>query len=175
LIGIDAGCLPVILPWVDQGKLPNIGKLISRGCYADLRSVIPDVTPPAWTSLVTGRNPGKHGITCEFFKQSNSIDQKEIVSALDNKSKCIWDYVSGNGKTSIVINVPVTHPARRLKGVLIPGYLAPLDPVCYPVDALDELRRELGSYDIYSQSEIFPINQFSNSPIRVWGTACGWK
>ncbi len=154
MIGIDAGCLNILLPWIEQGKLPNIARLMNTGSYGDLRSVIPDVTPPAWTSLITGRNPGKHGITCEFFKQSNSGDQKEIVSALDNKSKCIWDYLSENGMSSIVINVPVTHPARKMNGVIIPGYLAPPDPVCYPGNALEKLRDQIGAYHIYSKSEV---------------------
>ncbi len=67
IIGVDAACLDIVEPWLEQGQLSHLRKLMAEGVYSKLRSVIPPVTPAAWTSLVTGKKPGKHGITFEFF------------------------------------------------------------------------------------------------------------
>ncbi|MGB2799009.1 MAG: alkaline phosphatase family protein [Dehalococcoidia bacterium] len=157
IIGLDGACWGIVMPWIEQGELPNLGKLLAEGVYSELRSVIPPMTPPAWTSLVTGKNPGKHGITFEFFKQKTGSFEREIVSALDNKEKCIWDYLSEHDMSSIVINVPVTHPARKMKGILIPGYMAPANPVCFPRDILDEFQQENRAYKVYTDSEVADV------------------
>ena len=158
IIGVDAACLDIVEPWLEQGQLPHLRKLMAEGVYSKLRSVIPPVTPAAWTSLVTGKNPGKHGITCEFFKQQDNSYQTEMVSALDNMEKCIWDYLSEHDLSSIVINVPVTHPAREIKGILIPGYMAPHNPVCFPPDILQEFEREKGAYKVYTDSDLADVS-----------------
>lgn len=152
VIGLDAACLGTLLPWIDEGELPCLGKFLGSGVHTELRSTIPPWTAPAWTSLITGKNPGKHGVF-DFFKPKGSR-QTELVSSLDNRAKAIWDYLSEAGKSSIVINVPITHPAQKIKGILIPGYLAPEPPVCYPPHILDELKRAVGEYRIYSKYEI---------------------
>ena len=47
---------------MEDGTLPNLARLAGRGGYAPLRSVLPPLSPAAWTSAVTGLNPGRHGI-----------------------------------------------------------------------------------------------------------------
>ena len=140
VIGLDAACFDNIMPWVEKGELPCLGRLLANGTYSELRSIIPPSTPPAWTSLFTGKNPGKHGIF-GFFKYSEDSYARKIVSSLDRRAKSVWEYLSEHGRTSIVINVPVTHPARKMKGILIPGFMAPDTPMCFPSGILQELAK----------------------------------
>lgn len=156
VIGLDAACLDIILPWVTQEHLPHLKKLLNNGFYSKLRSTIPPWTAPAWVSLITGKNPGKHGIF-DFFKRKDN-HELELVSSFDNKAKAIWDYLSEAGKSTIAINVPITHPARKINGIIIPGYLAPENPRCYPPDILKEVKRVLGEYKIYSKYEIQQVS-----------------
>jgi predicted AlkP superfamily phosphohydrolase/phosphomutase len=151
VIGLDAACLDILLPWVNKGELPYLRELLSNGVYSHLRSTIPPWTAPAWPSLVTGKNPGKHGIF-DFFKQRGN-HESELVSSTDNKAKTIWDYLSEAGKSAIVINVPITYPARKINGILIPGYMAPENPSCHPPNILQELKAVCGQYKIYSDYE----------------------
>lgn len=156
VIGLDAACLDIILPWVNKDEMPYLRELLSNGVYSHLRSTIPPWTAPAWPSLVTGKNPGKHGIF-DFFKQRDN-HESELVSSTDNKAKTIWDYLSEAGKSVIVINVPITHPARKINGILIPGYLAPENPSCHPPNILQELKEVYGQYKIYSEYEIEQVS-----------------
>jgi len=156
VIGLDAACLDTLLPWISKGELPCLEKLLGSGVYTELQSVIPPWTAPAWTSLITGKNPGKHGVF-DFFKPEGN-HQMELVSLLDNRAKAIWDYLSEAGKSSIVINVPITHPAKKINGILIPGYLAPEPPICYPPHILEEVKQAVGEYKIYSKYEIRQVS-----------------
>src|SRR5207237_517320 len=52
----------VLDPLFAQGKMPHLKALADQGVRAELRTVPHPLTPPAWTTLVTGRGPGGHGI-----------------------------------------------------------------------------------------------------------------
>ena len=49
--------------------------------------------------------------------------------------------------------MPLTHPAPEINGILVPGYLAPDDPSCFPPEILDELREACSGYNVYSSHE----------------------
>ena len=63
LFGIDGATYTVLDDLVRRGVMPYLGSFMERGVRASLMSTIPHLTPPAWTTLVTGRSPGVHGIT----------------------------------------------------------------------------------------------------------------
>lgn len=151
LIGVDAGDFRTIDPMLEAGELPNLRGLIEDGFRGTLSSSIPPWTPTAWTSLTTGKNPGKHGI---FDFKIPGTD--ELVDSTDIQTNAIWDYLSEAGESSIVVNVPVTYPAPEIDGVLVPGYLGPEadDAIAHPDGILDELQEEIGEYRIYKSDEV---------------------
>jgi predicted AlkP superfamily phosphohydrolase/phosphomutase len=151
VIGLDGVCLDILRPWIDRQELPHLKNLLCSGVYADLESTVPPYTAPAWTSMITGKNPGKHGVF-DFSKRRGEF-QTRLVSSLDNKAKTVWEHLSERGKKAIVINVPITHPARRIDGVVIPGLLAPSTPSCHPPHILEEVEQALGEYKVYSTYE----------------------
>ncbi|PYL64247.1 MAG: phosphodiesterase, partial [Verrucomicrobia bacterium] len=69
IIGLDAATWDLVGPWAAKGYLPNLSKLVDEGVSGKLQSAIPPLTPPAWTSFMTGQNPGKHGIFHFLEKQ----------------------------------------------------------------------------------------------------------
>lgn len=158
VVGLDGASLNYVLPWVKENQLPNIQRLFENKIIYNLETVLPPLTPPAWTTLVTGKNPGKHGIY-DFFKTKINTYEKELVSSLDISAKCIWDYASDAGFVSVVLNVPVTHPAKKINGVLIPGYLASEPPKCYPENIINKMKDKIGDYRIYDDSEIKHVNK----------------
>ena len=62
VVGLDAATFDLIQPFVDAGHMPTLARLMANGVRAPLRSTLPALTPPGWTSAATGRNPGKHNI-----------------------------------------------------------------------------------------------------------------
>ncbi len=63
-------------------------KLIEKGVFGPLESTIPPITPPAWTSMTTGKNPGKHGIP-GFIKVKYTSNgwSKSMYTSKDKTSK----------------------------------------------------------------------------------------
>ncbi len=112
-----------------------------RGCFSRLRSSIPPQTAPAWTSITTGVNPGKHGI---YYFYDFSTDPITIVNATKTSTPRIWDYVGRAEGRSVVVNVPVTYPAQRISGSMVSG-IPPWyfdEKSVYPERLLDKLKLE---------------------------------
>lgn len=128
VIGLDAACFDRIDPFLEHGDLPNLQKLLNRGGGTALETTTPPWTPSAWPSIVTGTEPRRHGIY-DFFNHGPDYEH-ELVSARDIQVPFLWEYLSERDRSSIVVNVPVTNPAHEFDGTLIPGYLAPENPIC---------------------------------------------
>ena len=135
-------------------SLPAITELRERGISCSLESTHPPWTGSAWPSMYTGTDPSHHGVF-GFFRYDTYPDEGELVSRLDVRRPALWDYLSSERVPSVVMNVPVTHPADPITGVLIPGYLAVEEEQGHPEEIRDELSNEIGeAYTIYSSGEI---------------------
>jgi predicted AlkP superfamily phosphohydrolase/phosphomutase len=120
VIGLDGASFELLGPWMDEGLLPNLSALVARGVSGGLESVIPPLTPPAWTSAVTGVNPGRHGVL-NFARPRFGGQLVDFYSALDRRAPALWDYLGAVGKRSIVLHLPATHPPLALDGLLVAG------------------------------------------------------
>lgn len=74
VIGLDGATVGLIGTWVKEGKLPNLAGLMRKGVYGRLESVPNMNSAPAWTSMMTGKNPGKHGIYYFYEKIFGTYD-----------------------------------------------------------------------------------------------------
>jgi predicted AlkP superfamily phosphohydrolase/phosphomutase len=62
VLGVD-GMDPVILRrMMDEGKMPNFARLAREGSFERLGTSTPPQSPVAWSTFVTGLDPGGHGI-----------------------------------------------------------------------------------------------------------------
>ncbi|SFS96645.1 alkaline phosphatase family protein [Halostagnicola kamekurae] len=148
VIGIDAGCLPVLQPVFDSGTAPTMQRLVEDGSSGPLESQIPPWTASAWPSMYTGKNPGKHGV---FDFLSFDGYEWDVVNSTHVRERAVWELLSENDVTSVVVNVPVTHPPRSFDGALVPGMTAPEDPDCHPNGVLEDIKAECGGYQVYPQ------------------------
>jgi predicted AlkP superfamily phosphohydrolase/phosphomutase len=62
VIGLDGVAWRLLEPLIEHGSMPRLASLRARGAWGTLDSTVPTYTPPAWTSAITGVNPGRHGI-----------------------------------------------------------------------------------------------------------------
>ncbi|ELY54810.1 alkaline phosphatase family protein, partial [Natronococcus jeotgali] len=145
VIGLDAGCRPILEPLFEAGVTPTLRGLFEAGTSGPLESQIPPWTASAWPSLYTGKNPGKHGVF--DFLSFDGYDWT-VVNATHVRERPVWELLSDHGRSSVVVNLPVTHPAREFDGALIPGMTAPEEPDCHPEGILEDVEKACGEYRI---------------------------
>lgn len=147
IIGLDGGTFDLIRPWADEGKLPNIARLMRSGASGNLKSTLPPMTFPAWNAFMTGQNPGKHGVF-DFMERRSGTYELEIMNAGHRKCETIWKIASRAGKRCAAIGVPVTYPPEEINGVMISGFDAPFldERIMYPRGLFNELKDNVGEY-----------------------------
>lgn len=146
VIGLDGATFDIIDPLIEQGRLPNLDSIIKGGVRGNLESTIPPLSPVAWTSFMTGKNPGKHGIL-DFFGRGTDSYNLKFYNAASRGEKPIWTLFSEAGKKVGVVNVPMTYPPDKVNGVMISGN-TPLYNIkfAHPPEIISELKRNIGGY-----------------------------
>jgi predicted AlkP superfamily phosphohydrolase/phosphomutase len=149
-IGLDGASFNVLDPLIDSGHLPNIAMLIAGGSRANLETTFPPITAVAWSSFMTGKNPGKHGIF-EFVRRDHRSNREMAVNASFRKGRAIWDILSDNGKQVIVHNFPCTYPPHEINGLMIADFMTPRgrSDFTYPESLLTELEQKFGDYRLH--------------------------
>jgi predicted AlkP superfamily phosphohydrolase/phosphomutase len=147
ILALDGGTFDVILPLVERGDLPNIGRLMERGSWGRLRSTIHPITPAAWTSFMTGLNPGRHGVY-DFVAPEGSGYGFRLTTALTCVEETLWSYLSRLDKRVIAVNLPFTYPPEKVNGVMISGLDAPMArrEIASPPEVYDTLVGKFGEY-----------------------------
>ena len=160
IIGLDGADFGLITPWVQAGKLPQLAALLEDGVHGALKSTVPPMSPPAWTSFMTGKNPGKHGIL-DFTARKPQSYEIEFVNARWRQADTIWKLLSTAGKRVCVLSVPMTYPPEKINGIMISGFDTPApggvaDPsAIHPTEVYDELVEKLGGYFISPNLKAF--------------------
>src|SRR5262245_2392257 len=130
--------------------MPRLQNLIASGARADLASVIPPLTPPAWTSLMTGRSPGNHSIF-DFlrFDFRSGGRQLRVFDSNDVSCPTIWSMLARQGLRTTVLNFPMTFPARGFLGSVVPGWVPwrHLRLACYPKTLYERLTTALPGFN----------------------------
>ena len=147
IIGLDGATFDLIKPWVEKGELPTFKNLMKEGVHGDLNSTIPPLTPPAWTSLVTGKNPGKHNIF-DFFKLNKNNYDRSIVTSMDKKSNSLWNILNNHNIKTGVLNLPFTYPPEKVNGFIVCGSesISIKSDFTYPKELKKELLRKIEKY-----------------------------
>jgi predicted AlkP superfamily phosphohydrolase/phosphomutase len=145
LIGVDGADWRLIEPWIEDGYLENFSESVKSGAKETLMSTIPPFTLPAWTSIFTGVNPGKHGITDNLIRIG-----KELIPASSHYRRVplLWKVLGRHGLKSIVLNDPATYPPEPINGVMVTGFLTPPNSNSYtfPPEMKDEVDKASGGY-----------------------------
>ena len=147
LIGLDCAEPSLVLErWRDE--LPTISGLMERGTYGRLTSVIPPITVPAWSCMMSSRTPGDLGVYGFRNRSDHTYDGGFIATSSAIEAPRLWDLVTRAGGSSIVLGVPGTYPPRPLKGVMVSCFLTPSleSRYTYPPALRDEIAEVVGEY-----------------------------
>jgi predicted AlkP superfamily phosphohydrolase/phosphomutase len=113
LIGLDAATPDLVERFMGEGSMPNLQGLAERGIYADnCLCPFPTITPPNWTTIMTGAMPGTHGIT-DFFVHLPGEPLDLIHPGLESQlrqAETIYEALERAGGSSILLNYPCTWP-----------------------------------------------------------------
>jgi predicted AlkP superfamily phosphohydrolase/phosphomutase len=140
LIGLDGTPCTLVEQFTQDGTMPNMARLRAAGSLLQMDTSIPDISSVAWTSFMTGANPGRHGIYGFLDVQPNSY-KIYFPSSRHIKSETLWAVANRAGKRAIVINVPSTYPAQPLDGILIAGFVAvDINKATYPASLVPRLQ-----------------------------------
>jgi predicted AlkP superfamily phosphohydrolase/phosphomutase len=139
VIGLDGLEPSIVESMLGRGELPNLAKIRQAGSYARLKTTYPAQTPVAWSSFVTGTNPGGHGIfdfisrdpetyqpdiaLSHFAPPKNILAQPRVVNR--RKGVPLWEPLSRAGVPSTVLRCPCTFPPETLHGKMLSGVGVP--------------------------------------------------
>lgn len=148
VIGLDCAAPELVF---GNDRLVNLRRLMARGCYGRLESVIPPITVPAWMCMATGQDPGSLGVYGFRNRSSRSYDGLTTVNSASITAPAIWDYLAPDGKRAVIIGVPPCYPPRAVNGISIGCFLTP-DPVrnefTYPPSVKTTLQELVGEYPV---------------------------
>lgn len=141
VIGLDAATMDLIEPWAADGQLPALARLIEEGVSARFISTPNMHSASAWTSILTGLGPGRHGLFV-FSDRNFQTGRQEFFKGGDRAGDTISSHLARHNLTSGLLNVPMTYPAEQNNtGFMISGLDAPAlnEQAFFPA----ELRREV--------------------------------
>lgn len=152
VIGLDGATWQLARPWAEAGHLPTFRRLMEEGAWGALESVLPPVTPAAWSSFATGLNLGKHGIF-DFVERPPDSYTPRLVNAHNRDGLPMWQLAGHSGRRVTVFNVPATYPPDRVPdgGLMVSGFLTPAHATdaSWPPEVQAELAQAVPSFTFY--------------------------
>ncbi len=178
VLGLDGLETSLVERYMSAGKLPNFAKLRETGCYRRLGTTAPAMTPVAWSSFLTGCNPGKHNVF-DFLTRDRNTYLPTLSSVqiggprktlklgkyriplgkpdvrLLRKGKPFWNILGEHGIFSNIIRMPITFPPEKFRGALLSAMSVP------------DLRGSQGTFSFYSTNGTTAEEHTGGEQIRV--------
>ncbi len=140
VVGLDGVPCSMVRRFIDAGVMPRLGEIARAGALGDMTVSLPEISSVSWSTFMTGKNPGEHGIF-GFTDLHPGTYTASFPSFRDLKTETIWDRIGRHKMRSVVINQPATYPARPIHGTLVSGFVAVhLEKSVFPARYLRTLR-----------------------------------
>ena len=148
VLGLDCAAPDVLF---NDQRLKNVRRLMARGVWGRLESIIPPITVPAWMCMATSQDPGSLGVYGFRNRANHTYGGLSFVNSSSISEPAIWDHLAGQGKHSIVMGLPPGYPPRPIKGMRIGCFLTPdtaKNEFTYPPELGHEIRTLVGDYPV---------------------------
>ena len=155
-IGLDAGDTDLIERWCQEGFLPNISQMRSRGTWARMQTTAEVVHVSAWPSIFTGAAPDEHGLYHAYVMQPG---QQSPARPRPDQSPVpfFWKILSDQGKKCIIMDAFMTCPLQNFNGTQIVEWGTWSwfsEPSITPESLKKEMQKKFGSYPAEDHSKI---------------------
>jgi predicted AlkP superfamily phosphohydrolase/phosphomutase len=174
---------------MEEGRLPRLREIYDSGSSGTLYSTVPPITPAAWTTFLTGKQPGRHGILdFEGYDVTTGRLRLNSTQRLQHVRN-LWQILSEKGLKVGSVNVPMTYPPVPVNGFVVTGFETPgpESEFAYPA----ELKREIlsrwpdptlrskwksGGDDAFRQNLDYVVNSFRQGVemTKTLGDRFGW-
>jgi predicted AlkP superfamily phosphohydrolase/phosphomutase len=147
IIGLDCAAPELVFDRY-ASDLPHITALRQRGLFGKLESVTPAITVPAWSCMVSGKDPGTLGIYGFRNRNDYAYNHLTVANSSAVHEDRLWDILSRYGRRSIVLGVPGTYPPSPINGEMVSCFLTPSaqEQYTYPAALAHEIARWVGDY-----------------------------
>ncbi|HUE87952.1 MAG TPA: alkaline phosphatase family protein [Vicinamibacterales bacterium] len=151
VLGIDGLDYDLTRELMDSGRLPNLAQLAQAGSIGPLQTTMPAQSPVAWSTFITGLQPGGHGIfdfvhrdpgTMQPFLSTTRTDEPRAMVSLGpwqlpllggrvqllREGQPFWEATESHGVETTLIRMPANFPpsgtaTRELSGMGTPDLL----------------------------------------------------
>lgn len=137
VLGLDGATWKLLNPLIERGYMPTLAVLVAAGTHSVLKSTYPAMTAPSWTTFVTGKNPGHHGVF-DFMIPTDSLSRMKFATGSDIKDVTLYERLDKAGYTPILINLPGSYPPRLKNAITITSLLTQGDEWIFPKSLKDE-------------------------------------
>lgn len=146
--GMDYGLASALMA---EGLMPNFSRLAASGRFGPLATTIPAQSPVAWSTFITGTDPGRHGIY-DFVHRDPGSRQPYLSTSrttpagrklrigryqfplsggtveLLRKGQPFWETLADRGVRTTIVRMPANFPPsgtadRELSGMGTPDLL----------------------------------------------------
>jgi len=149
VIGLDGADWRILRPYIEDGLMPNLGHLVESGVSGVLRSTVPTNSAVAWSTFMTGRNPGKHGVYDFTQRAPHDVTRLVGVNSRSQRSEAFFSALGRHGRRIGAINVPVTYPPFPVNGFMLGGMIVQEGkPYTFPESLAGELDAQVGGFPV---------------------------
>jgi tetratricopeptide (TPR) repeat protein len=153
ILGLDGFDWKIADQVAQTRDLANIDRLRREGCWGNLRSIEPMISPLVWTTIATGVTPDVHGIS-DFLARDAATGEDIPATSSMRSAPALWNYASLVGLTSGFVGWLATYPAEEVEGFMVSDRVAyhmfdpawfrgraegSLEGLTYPAGLIDEI------------------------------------
>ena len=151
VLGIDGLDHALAARMMAAGEMPHFSRIAEQGAFQPLETSIPPLSPVAWSSFITGRDAGGHGIfdfihrdpatmipylsTSRTLKGERHLDFRKWRFPLEGDrtellrgGRAFWEVLEERGIETTIVRMPANFPVsgtatRELSGMGTPDVL----------------------------------------------------
>jgi predicted AlkP superfamily phosphohydrolase/phosphomutase len=149
VLGVDGMDPKLLGGLLEDGELPNVARVIESGGFRELGTSNPPQSPVAWSSFITGLDPGGHGLF-DFLALDRSVMQPYLSSSavlpprlgplklgnlqiplgsertvLLRNGTAFWEMLEEAGVDVTIFNIPANYPPVPSRGDSLSGMGTP--------------------------------------------------
>ncbi len=125
VLGLDGADFAVIDPLIEAGRLPHLAAWRRAGVARPLASTVPPMSFPAWSTFLTGLEPGGHGLF-DFSERIPGAYRLRFVNATHRRGATLLARASRAGRRVLALGIPATFPPDPVDGLVVAGFDAPV-------------------------------------------------
>jgi predicted AlkP superfamily phosphohydrolase/phosphomutase len=125
VLALDSLCWEVLAPLLADRTMPSLAAFLKQAHHGVLESSCPPHTAAAWTTFLTGQDPGHHGVI-DFVKFDPVKHRFSFHNSAGHRKDNILTRLSEAGVSCGSIFLPRNYPPYPLKnGYIISGFETP--------------------------------------------------